>query len=222
MTRGRRQPPTWSCSEPMTRSGARATIRASGIDVKSWVAEVPDVDTVRPAVCPCCGGAGRPVGEPLGIIGHGLRDRQQRGPMVPDGAPRLIVVRVRRYACRCGAILTVLPSESLPRRLYTISAVAWAMALFGVERASPREVRRRTSPWAIVGAAAAEGWATLRRWVAAIRARQLLRVARPSPPELTARQVAERAATTAAALAPPSIAAAPIRVCAFIGAARVA
>lgn len=199
--------------------GARSTIRASGVDVKCWMAEVPDVDRVRPTVCPCCGGAGQPVGERLRIVGHGLRDRQQRGPLVAGGAPRLVVVRVRRYACVCGAILTVVPRDTLPGRLYTISAVAWALALFGLDGVPPQEVRRRTSPWAIVGAAAT-GWATLRRWVAAIRERMLLPEVRPCPSDFTARQVAERAATTMAGLAPPALAASPIADRAFAGAAR--
>lgn len=190
------------------------------MDVKAWVAAVPDVEAVRPAMCPCCGRPGRPAGERLGIVGHGLRDRQQRGPMVAGGVPRLVVVRVRRYACLCGAILTVVPRETLPARLYTTSAVAWALALFGVDGASPQQVRRRTSPWAIVGATAAAGWATLRRWVAAVRERRLLADVRTCPPDFTARQVAERAATTMAAFAPLAAAAVPIAARAFAGAAR--
>jgi hypothetical protein len=201
--------------------GARATIRAGAVDVKAWAAAVPEVGAVRPAVCPCCGGAGQPVGARLGIVGHGLRERQQRGPTVAGGAPRLLVIRARRYACRCGAILTVVPRETLPGRLYTISAVSWALALFGVDGVSPRDVRHRTSPWAIVGATASAGWATLRRWVAAIRARRLLPDVRPCPINFTARQVAARAATTISALAPPDLGA-PIAARAFAGAARAA
>ncbi|HEY8926477.1 MAG TPA: hypothetical protein VIU64_18975 [Polyangia bacterium] len=179
------------------------------------------MDAVRPTVCPCCGCAGQPVGARLGIVGHGLRERQQRGPTVAGGAPRLIVIRARRYACQCGAILTVVPRETLPGRLYTISAVAWALALFGVDGVSLCEVRHRTSPWAIVGATAIAGWATLRRWVAAVRARRLLPDVRPCPVDFTARQVAARAATTISALARPDFGA-PIAARAFVGAARAA
>lgn len=202
--------------------GAGAKIIASGLDVKAWQAAVPDVDSVRPGTCPCCGRAGHPPGRQLGIIGHGLRERQQRGPLVAGGAPQLITVSVRRYACRCGAILMVVPRETLRGRLYTASAVAWAMAWFGGEHASPADVRRRTSPWSVVGATAAAGWATLRRWVRAIRARRLLWKVRPAPPDFTARQVAERAAMTAAALAPPSLATLAIPSRAFAGGARAA
>ncbi len=134
----------------------------------------------------------------------------------------MITIPVRRYACRCGAILMVVPREMLRGRLYTASAVAWAMALFGVEHATPADVRRRTSPWSVVGATAAAGWATLRRWVRSVRARRLLSKVRPAPPDFTDRQVAERAAMTAAALAPPSLATLAISSRAFAGGARAA
>jgi hypothetical protein len=183
---------------------------------------VPDVDSVRPGTCPCCGRAGHPPGKQLGIIGHGLRERQQRGPLVASGAPQVVTVLVRRYACRCGAILRVVPREMLRGRLYTASAVAWAMALFGVEHASLADVRRRTSPWSVVGATAAAGWATLRRWVRAVRALRLLSKVRPMPSDFTDRQVGERAAMTAAAHAPPSMATLAISSRAFAGGARAA
>jgi hypothetical protein len=200
--------------------GAPSKIIASRLDVKTWLAQVPGVDTARPATCPCCGRAGAPPGSPLGIIGHGLRDRQQRGPLVAGGAPRLVTVQARRYACGCGAILMVVPSETLPRRLYTVSAIAWALALFGVEQATATLVRRRTSPLAIIGATAAAGWATLHRWVRAVRDLRLLPKVRPSPADFTDRQVAERAAMTAAALALQAVATLEISARAFAGATR--
>jgi hypothetical protein len=200
--------------------GAPSKIVVSRLDVKTWLAQVPGVDTVRPAACPCCGRASAPPGGRLGIIGHGLRERQQRGPLVAGGAPRLVTVQARRYACGCGAILTVVPSETLPRRLYTVSAIAWALALFGVEQAPAALVRRRTSPLGIIGATAVAGWATLRRWVRAVRDRHLLPKVRPSPTDFTDRQVAERAAMTAAALAPPALATLEISARSFAGAPR--
>jgi hypothetical protein len=200
--------------------GAVSKIIASGLDVKAWLSQAPGVDVVRPASCPCCGGAGQPPGRRLGIIGHGLRQRQQRGPLVAGGAPKVVAILARRYACRCGAILMVVPGETVPRRLYTASAIAWALALFGVDQVTPAQVRQRTSPWTIVGATAATGWATLRRWVGAVRDRRLLPKVRPSPPDFSDRQVAERVATTVAALAAPSLATLPISARAFAGAAR--
>ena len=203
-------------------SGAGRKIIAGGLDVKAWLAAVPSVDSVRPGMCPCCERAGHPAGQQFGIIGHGLRERQQRGPLVAGGAPQMVTVQVRRYACKCGAILMVVPRETLRGRLYTVSAVTWALALFGVEHSSPSDVRRRTSPWSIVGATAAAGWATLRRWVRAVRALRLLSKVRPMPPDFTDRQVAERAAMTAAAHAPPSLATLAISSRAFAGGAHAA
>jgi hypothetical protein len=216
-----RAPTAWV--KGVQTDGAGQKIVASELDVKAWLAAVPGVDSVRPGTCPSCGRAGHPTGKQLGIIGHGLRERQQRGPLVAGGPPQVVTVRVRRYACRCGAILMVVPREMLRGRLYTASAVAWALALFGVEHAAPADVRRRTSPWSVVGAtAAAAGWATLRRWVRAVRALRLLSRVRPAPPDFTDRQVAERAAMTAAAHAPPSLATLAISSRAFAGGARAA
>ena len=202
--------------------GAVSKIIASGLDVKTWLLAVPDVDSVRPGMCPCCGRAGSPTGRPLGIIGHGLRERQQRGPLLAGGVPVVVTVRVRRYACGCGAILMVVPREILRGRLYMASAVALALALFGVEHLAQAKVRQRTSPLAVIGAAATTRWATLRRWVHAVRAGRLLSKVRPGPAAFTERQVAERAAMTAAAMAPPSFATVEISLRAFAGGARAA
>jgi hypothetical protein len=75
---------------------------------------------------------------------------------------------------------------------------------------------------AVVGAAATTRWATLRRWVHAIRAGRILSKVRPGPAAFTERQVAERAAMTAAAMAPPSFATLEISLRAFAGGARAA
>jgi hypothetical protein len=113
---------------------------------------------------------------------------------------------MRRYLCRgCGAVVIVGPREVTARRHYSASAIGWALALFGVARLAAREVRRRVSPWAVVGAAAAAGWQTLRRWARAVRDRALFPRVRASPASFSLRQVAARAATTLAACAPPGI-----------------
>ena len=139
--------------------------------------------------------------------------------MAPGERPTLVVLLVRRYLCRCGASMTVAPQETRSHRLYTASAIGWALALFGVARLSACAVRARTSPWKILGKTAAEGWATLRRWVAAVRAGRLFPCVRASPIDFVARQVAERAATTLAAYAPPTGPGDEITERAFIGAA---
>jgi len=162
------------------------------------------VEAVRPSQCPACGAAGRPAGAGVGIQGHGLRERQQRGPVEAGGPATMVIVMVRRYLCRCGATLTVTPAETRHGRLYTASAIGAALALFGVKRLPARTVRAAISPWRVVGVAASTGWVTLRRWISAVRARVLFTGAVPSTPaDFTARQVAERAAMALAAHAPP-------------------
>ena len=203
----------------MRKAGAPRSIIRSSISVKRWLEALPSVEALRPAVCPGCGGAGRPTGCGLGIRGHGRRDRQQLGPPAPGERPTLAVILVRRYLCRCGTSMTVTPQETRPHRLYTASAIGWALALFGVARLSASAVRARTSPWKILGKTAADGWATLRRWVAAVRERRLFPCVRACPADFTARQVAERAATTLAAHAPPTVPVDEIIAQAFMGAA---
>ena len=205
----------------MREARAPRSIIRSGISVKRWLEALPSVEALRPAICPICGEPGRPAGRGLGIRGHGRRDRQQRGPLVPGERPALVIVLVRRYLCRCGASMTVAPQETRSHRLYTASAIGWALALFGVARLSACAVRARTSPWKIMGKRADEGWATLRRWVTAVRTGRLFPSVRASPTDFTARQVAERAATTLAAYAPPTTPANEITARAFVGAALV-
>ncbi len=207
----------------MRGCGAERSIARSEVDIKRWLEGPPSVDAVRPGRCPECGAAGSPPGEPHGLHGHGLRDRQFRGPCSPGEPPVIVVVRVRRYRCqRCGAVVTVAPRETAARRLYTLSAVAWALALFGVARLSEPDARRGTSPWRIVGAAAARRWVTLRRWVIAITGRRLFgRLPRP-PDRCTTRQAAERIAIAVSAHAPPTLASVPLPARAFFGAVHAA
>jgi len=119
-------------------------------------------------------------------------------------------------------VVTVVPRETATGRLYTVSAVAWALALFGVARLPEAHVRRSTSPWRIVGAAAARRWVTLHRWVAAVIERRLL-VQLPRPPDgRTARQTAAAIAIAASAHAPPTLASVPLPARAFLGAVHAA
>lgn len=180
---------------------------------------MPGVDEVRPGRCACCGVASRPVGGRVALHGHGLRGRQLRGPLAPDGSPVTAEILCRRYRCqRCGAVLVVVPRGVLPRRYFSGCAIAWALALFGVEHLPSREVRRRTSPWAVVGDAAAPSWAALARWVVAARTGHLWpHLMRPQATD-TRREVAERVALALASRAPPPWNA-PATVRAFAGAA---
>lgn len=121
-----------------------------------------DVDSLRPLACSACH---RPRGLPgaLGLHGHGVRRRQQRGPVQVDQPPTIIAVPVRRYICTaCHAITTVTP-PMLRRKLYSAFAIAWALALFGLLGLPPPHVRTRVSPWSIWGSNR-QTWRSLTRW----------------------------------------------------------
>jgi hypothetical protein len=203
------------------KARSNTTIVRSAIDVKRWMERTPSVDEARPGQCPKCAAASRPVGRGLQIWGHGLRDRQQRGPLEPLGDPVEITIRVRRYVCRlCTAVIVVVPLGVIAGRLFCAAAIGLAVALFGVAKLPMGEVRRRVSPWQHVGTSAEGSWLSLRRWVHAIRARRLFASVRPAPSRFTAREIAARAAQTLAALAPPSLAAVAIEHRVFAGAVR--
>lgn len=115
----------------------------------------------------------------------------------------LVSILARRYRCQaCGAVVVVVPRGVLSQRLYSAGAIALALALWGAADLAPTEVRARVSPFAIMGATAAAGWANLRRWSQAVRSGRLFPVVRALPAQATLRQVAARAATTLAACAP--------------------
>jgi hypothetical protein len=140
------------------------------------------------------------------------------GPTEVDGKPTALTVPCRRYLCvACGAVMLVVPRAMLRRRWYSASAIALALALYGIEHAPPAQVRRRTSPFGTVGDRACTGWVTLGRWADAVRAGVLFTQVRPCPAQFTRRQVAERAATTIGSRAPPPMDA-PLTVRAFHGA----
>jgi hypothetical protein len=178
-------------------AGDRSDIRfvQAELDVKLWTARSPTLDEVRPGRCPACAAPSRPAGGSLGLHGHGLRERHRWGSVEPGGSAELIGVLLRRYRCRpCGAVVVVGPRGLVRRRLYSASAIAFALALYGVIKLSPAEVRRRVSPLRKVGPTAAAGWASLGRWCRAVRARRLLPTVRAAPVDATLREVAARAA----------------------------
>ncbi|WP_140875963.1 transposase family protein [Myxococcus xanthus] len=182
---------------------------------------MPSVSAVRPASCAACGAASRPVGAPLGLHGHGRRSRQVRGPLDAGASPVLVELRVRRYRCRaCGVSQTVVPAEVLGRKLYSLAAIAWALALWGLESLSAAAVRRRVSPWDVVGPGSAGRWDALCRWAGEARRGTLLCCVRPAPADWTARAVAARAATTVAAFALPAMGPPSLSACSFRGAER--
>jgi len=178
------------------------------------------VDDARPAACACCGLPRYLPNGRLGLHGHGTRTRQTRGPLALDGASVVQVVTVRRYICtRCRTTVTVSPVVVVPRRLYLPSAMAVAFVLFGVTRLSQSETRARLCPWRTWGDGSAARWDALRDWVTAVRERRLFHGVRPPPDDWAPWRVAERAATTLAALGPPGAA---LEAAAFLGAALAA
>ena len=164
-----RAPPT-SCSRSATVK--KSTSRSSRIvhhvlDVKGWLASPPSAESARPGACVVCGEASRPVGGGLGLHGHGLRDRQVRGPLEADSSATWVVIACRRYACAaCGAILTVVPRGVAPRRHYGHAAIAMAFALWAIAQHPVVEVRRRVCAWRI---SHETRWPTLMRWARAAR-----------------------------------------------------
>ena len=98
-----------------------------------------------------------------------IRDR-------PGGAPRTVLVEVRRFLCVvCGRSFTVSPSGVLRRRLYRATAIGLALFAFGVEKAS-HEVVRASIAGVEVGRESATGrrWGALVAWASAAMAGTLL------------------------------------------------
>jgi hypothetical protein len=172
----------------------------SAIEVKKWVEETPPVAQVRPACCSRCGAASRPAGAALVLVGHGLRERQARGPAAPRGQPETTVIRARRYRCRlCGGLTTVLPRGLTARRHYSASAIGLALFLHGMQGLSIGETRQRICTWR--ACFETERWTTLPSWVAAIAEGRLFARVRPWSVGASLRQKAERAAATLCSLA---------------------
>jgi hypothetical protein len=140
-------------------------------------------------MCPCCGAAAQPVGGDLVLVGHGLIERQVRGPGSPGAAPEQRVLRLRRYRCRaCRAIVTVGPRGLVYRRWYGAGAIALALSSYA-SGATSAATRACTSPSRVVGASAVERWATLARWIEAARRAELFGMAGLG--EFNRRRVAE-------------------------------
>lgn len=192
----------------------------TGVSIKSWMAEMPSVDQVRPSRCAGCGVASRPVGAPIRVHGQGLLARQVRGLLEVGGEPGIWQVAVRRYECqRCGAVMTVVPAEMLARRQYSAPSIALALYLWVVANLPDREARRRVCAWRVRGRNN-RGWAQLYRWCR--NAGSLF----PLPRAMSRMAGAARAAVAQVlsmvlALCPPSLSAAPAETQIFEGAARM-
>jgi hypothetical protein len=203
------------------RSACR--ILQSEINIKRWLTALPAVDQVRPPRCPCCDAASRPVGGVLVVRGHGVRERQVRGPLEVGGNPELVTVQARRYRCgACRAIVIVVPRGLLPRRLYSAAAIGWVLARVGLDCTPTRLVRAEVCPSTILGVAAAERWIAPSRWIEASRRGQLFPRLGRHGADSSRRQIAERTAMQLMALSPRSSSGQAATHLAFHGAALAA
>jgi hypothetical protein len=129
------------------------------------------------------------VGRRLVIVGHGVVERQVRGPLAAAGTPESVLIQVRRYRCRaCRAILMVGPLGLVRGRWYGAGAIALALEAYARGETSV-SLRRRVSTSATVGVSARERWVTLVRWIDAARIGRLFAVSDLA--ELSRRRVAE-------------------------------
>ena len=134
----------------------------------------------------------------------------------------MVVVPTRRYQCQhCPAVMVVVPSETAPRRHYAATAIACALALYGLCAQSHAEVRAQISPAKVVGVGAERRWCTLPRWIDAVVDRGLFAAVPAVPRDLPRRDVAGRAAMAIGAHAPPTMQQGAPQVRAFLGATQM-
>jgi len=210
---------------PMQKDRSASSVVQSRLNIKQWQQRVPTVAEVRPGRCPGCGAASCPLGGGVRLRGHGTRERQVAGPTAPDALPEVVTVIARRYRCvSCRAVIIVVPSEIGGRRVYSLSAIGLALALWGLVGATAAEVRAYISSASKIGHEAAFGWATLRRWARDVAQGRLFPSTpkSPSPLPLPLRRSAASAASALAASADPTTRELPIAHRAFLGAARAA
>lgn len=175
---------------------SKGVVRFAG-DVKRWP---PTVEEARPARCARCG-VGAREGGCLWLHGHGLVERQQRGPPTPDGEPTCGVLWIRRFLClKCETVLRVVPASCAPRKHFSAAAIAQALALWGLCGLCAAEVRERVNDWRTRGASA-RGWRSLTRWAGDAAAGRLFRTLIVDGTR-SAREAAKQAAQTICGHAP--------------------
>lgn len=180
----------------------------------------PSAEEARPAQCPRCGVASRPVGKGLNLHGHGQRERQVRGPLCPGGKPVHVVLTLRRYLCRsCQATMTVGPMGLLTRRLFSAAAMGLALCLWGLEKQKQAAVYEQVNDWRRPKEEARKGWRQMGRWVVGIVQGRLFGGLLPGSPPSAPQAVAERAAAALAARCSPTLCTQPMSQQVFEGAA---
>jgi hypothetical protein len=169
------------------------------LEVKIWLQRPPSVEEARPGRCPRCDAAARPAGGRLGLHGHGVRDRQVRGPLDAGGPSRTSVIACRRYLCvGCGAVITVVPRGVEPRRHYGRAAICLALGLWALAGQATTVVRSRVGAWP---SREATSWRALRQWASAIASGAWAWCAAATG--LAPRAAAARAVQISAGRAPP-------------------
>src|SRR5690606_27099938 len=151
------------------KSGRNVVHAVAG--VKFSAEAPPSIELCRPRTCPRCKAAAREPGRPLAVIGHGVRERQVRGPAAPGERPGVSVILVRRFLCLvCKAVMTVVPKAVLAGRLFSGPAILLGLFLWGVGAQSQEKVRAAINPWSGLGS---RGWRALNRWTRAAVSRAL-------------------------------------------------
>ena len=141
----------------------------ASVEIKRWLAELPDVEVVRPGRCPRCHVAARRPGRALSIHGHGVVERDIWGPAELDGEPEFASLPLRRYRClACGTVIRVGPRGLFARHRYSAAAIGVALALWAVFGREPEEARREVSPWRNVAVETKRRWPSLERWARAV------------------------------------------------------
>ncbi len=123
------------------------------------------MDLCRPKACARCHVASRQPGRRLSVVGHGVRERQLRGPAAPGQRPCVRVILVRRFLCVvCRAVMTVVPSEVIAGRLFSGPAILLGLFLWGHGGQTQEAVRGALDPWTGLRS---RGWRALNRWTRA-------------------------------------------------------
>ena len=159
------------------------------------------------------------------LHGHGLRSREQRGPLEPGGLPVSVEILCRRFRClRCAAVVLVAPRGVLSRRLYSASAIALALALWAVGGVGEAVVRQQTSPWRPFRRneqGAEDHWPSLWRWSRALTEGRLFGPAAASRAASTLRGTAARVVSWLAGHAHPGVREQGLPAQAYVGAAQL-
>jgi zinc-finger of transposase IS204/IS1001/IS1096/IS1165 len=219
-TRTGYRPPRRAPSERLRKWQSPPSILSSPFSFNNWLHKTPSVEEARPAQCPCCGRASRPVGQKLNLQGHGQRERQVRGPLRPGGKPVQVLLTLRRYRCRsCRATMTVGPLGLWTRLLFSAAAAGLALCLWGLDKQKEAQVYAQCNDWSRPLEQPGPRWRQPGRWVQGVLEGRLWRgLLRGSPPQ-SLRAVAERVAAALAARCPPSLWEAPMAQQVFAGAA---